>query len=434
MSVAKPSFLRSALLTYGTQLLLLPLSLGAAALQARLIGPAGRGQVSLLVTAVALTSLFLGLGLAGSITFHVASGKVVPRGLVTVLTKYLAGVVLVLALGIALVHRLGGGTALIGSLEPTRAYPVLLALVSLGLVNGWLAATLSARGAFASLNSVSLAVGLVPICIYAAVMTSGPAHAPVEFVFLALVSAEVARLVLLFAAVRVAERGFQPGPTNEPLRSLIAYSGLAFACDIVQFLTYRADVWIIRGFRGDTELGQYSLAVSLAELTLLAAGAFSTVLFPRVPTLARSEAIRTTTRVGALTLVTTAAIAAVGFALAIPLVPRLFTEAFRPSVALLGILLIGVVPMSLAKILGNYFGGTGQLKVNLAAAIVGMVVCLTGDLLTIPRFGATAAAVCTVVAYSVFTAILLIAFVARSGQSLRSLAAGLRVTTGGLQP
>lgn len=430
MSVARPSFLRSALLTYGTQLLLLPLSLGAAALQARMIGPAGRGQVSLLVTAVALSSLFLGLGLAGSITFHVASGKVIPRGLVGILSKYLAAVVILFGLGIALVHRLGGGSALIGSLEPTRAYPVLLALVSLGLVNGWLAATLSARGAFASINTVSLGVGLVPICIYAAVLTAGPDEAPIDFVFLALVSAEVARFGLLFTAVRVVERTFQPRPFSEPLRSLIAYSGLAFACDIIQFVTYRADVWIVRGFRGDTELGQYSLAVSLAELTLLAAGAFSTVLFPRVPTLERGEAIRTTTRVGALTLVTTAAIAGVGFALAIPLVPRLFTEAFRPSVNLLGILLIGVIPMSLAKILGNYFGGTGQLRVNLAAAVVGMVVCLTGDFLTIPRFGATAAAVCTVVAYSVFTAILLLAFIARSGQSLRNLAEGLRVTGG----
>lgn len=431
MSAPRPTFLRSALTTYGTQLVLLPLSLGATALQARLIGPAGRGQVSLLVTTVALSTLFLGLGLTGSITFHVSSAKITPRALVGLLSKFLVGAIAVFALVVAGIHALGGGGLLVGSLAPLSAYPVLLALFPLGLVNGWLTAVLAARSAFSSINRVSLFVGLVPISIYGTVLVWGQASSPIEFVLGALVAAEVLRCLLLLAAARVAEQAFPPSAGAEPLRSLISYSALAYACDTIQFVTYRADVWIIRSWRGDAELGHYSLAVTLAELTLLAAGAFSTVLFPRVPTLERTEAIRTTTRVAAFTLVATAFIAVAGFALAVPMIPRLFTEAFRPSISLLGVLLLGVVPMSLAKILGNYFGGTGQLKVNLFGAATGMVVCLTGDLLTIPRYGAFAAAVCTAVAYAVFTTVLAIAFVVRSGQSLSELLASMRPAASG---
>jgi O-antigen/teichoic acid export membrane protein len=291
-------------------------------------------------------------------------------------------------------------------------------LFAFALVNGWLTAVLVARRAFSRVNRASLIAGALPAIVYSIALAAvgrseQPAPSTVTFVLSVMVLVETFRCVGLSLGVRQVEEATSSHEAPR-LRALLTYSLLAFAADTIQYFTYRADLWIMKAARPDAELGQYSLAVTLAELTLLAAAAFATVLLPHVPTVSPVEAVKTTARVATATLIATTAIAAIGFALAVPLLPVIFTRAFEPSVSLLGVLLLGVVPMSVAKILGNYFAGSGQLKVCLMAAIAGMVVCVTGDVLTIPTYGAMAAAACTAIAYGVFTLFLIVAFLRRS--------------------
>ncbi|MFT3714305.1 MAG: lipopolysaccharide biosynthesis protein [Archangium sp.] len=431
MSSDRKTFLAHALQTYGTQLVLLPLSLTASALQARLIGPTGRGQVAILLASVGFGSLLLGLGISSSVTFHVSSGQLTPGSLRPLLSRFLIGATALLVGIAAVLHLLGYEQWLIGSLPPAAGLVALTVLFALALINGWLTAVLSARRAFPRINRAALFAGLIPTTVYAIALAivgrrEVASAGTLSFVLGTMVSVELLRCGALSFGVTAVEQTSPPPSAAPHLKGLLAYSLLAYACDTIQYFTYRADVWVMKANRPEAELGHYSLAVTLAEMTLLAAGAFATVLFPHVTTVSPVEAVKTTARVAAVTLGATTVIAVVGFALAVPLLPIIFTESFRPSVQLLAILLLGVVPMSVAKILGNYFAGSRQLEVCLVAAIVGMVVCVSGDLLTIPRSGAVGAAICTSVAYGVFTMMLVVAFVRRSPIPVRELIQAIR--------
>lgn len=403
------SFFRAAITTYGTQLAVLPLSLAATAVQARLIGAGGRGQIAVLSAALAMSVLFIGLGLSGSISYHVAAGRFAWAPLRRPLLGAFAGMVAAFAGVVLLIAALGFGSRAFGPVDPVFKYTFLGVMFPLSLANGWRSAWHLGQKNFSAINRATFLAALVPLSGYWVALKLGLPAIPSTLVTLAL--AELVRgAVLALARPPTTQAVAQAAP----LHDLLAYSLLAYLCDAVQFLTYRADVWLVEAWRGETELGHYSLAVTLAELALLAATALGTVLFPTVATQSPQEAHQTAAKVARASLGVTLAVGVVGFALAVPLLPRLFTAAFEPSVQLLGVLLIGVVPLGVAKVLGNYFAGRGRLRTNLAAALVGLVVCLTGDVLTIPRLGAVGAAASTAVAYASFCGVLLIAFAVES--------------------
>jgi len=63
------------------------------------------------------------------------------------------------------------------------------------------------------------------------------------------------------------------------------------------------------------------------------------------------------------------------------------------------ILIPGIFSLSLLALLSAYFAGKGKIKVNLYAAIIGLIVMVTGDFIFVPRYGILAAAVVSTVSY-----------------------------------
>jgi O-antigen/teichoic acid export membrane protein len=411
----KSEYVRSVAGTYGTRLVLLPLSLGASVLQARLLGPEGRGEVQLLTTTANIAVLYLGFGLATSIAFHVAAGKVSPSSLVAPLVRTLLATCAIMGTAILGLHAAGLSEHVIGTLPIGVSLPTLLGLFALLLTNAWLAAIAAARREFAFINRSSIAVVVVTTSCYALGIALGVPVSSTAYVAGVLVASELVRGALYAWRLLQVERGVPAQGLSVPLTAMISYSLLAYACDVVQFLTYRLDVWIVRYYRGDAELGQYALAVTLAEMVWLFAGALATVLFPHVPGMTKLAAIQLTLRVAAVSFAASTVIAGAGYALAVPLVPILFTEGFAPSVPMLGVLLLGSVPISVAKIVGNYIAGANALRLSLYSAVVGMVVCLSLDFLIIPARGALGAAAATSISYVVFTVVLTSLFVRHTG-------------------
>ncbi|MBL8915456.1 MAG: polysaccharide biosynthesis C-terminal domain-containing protein [Archangium sp.] len=408
----KPGLFRTIALTYGTQLLAMPLSLASSALQARVLGSAGRGQLSVLQTTVGIAVLYLGLGLPSAITYHLASKKVSLDQLKGPLSRYLvfATAALSAILGVLLITGLE--PKVLGHGATPRTIALVVALFTLTIHNAWMAAVLSSRRDFGAINRITLVAVAVPVAGYGLALALGTGGLdPLVIAFSVLLSNEFIKAVLYALRVWAPQATTAlVESTTHPIRVMIGFSLLAWACDSIQFLTYRLDVWLVSGYHGDSALGQYSLAVTLGEMVWLLASAIAAVFFPHVPTMERSVAIALTCRLAAFSFVASFGLALIGFLLSIPLLPIIFTAQFEPSVQLLGILLIGVVPYSIAKVVGNYLAGSGAMRFSLYSALVSMVVCVTLDLIFIPRFGAIAAAGATATAYCVFTAVIVESF------------------------
>lgn len=414
----RPGLFRSIASTYGTQLFVLPMSLGSSVLQARLLGPEGRGQLSLISATVGVAVLYLGLGLPSALTFHVASNKVSPSQLRRPLALFVMMSLAVLSLSLLALIVAGKSEVVLGGLPLTVTVPAVLGLFSLATHNGWMTAILLGKREFSVINRVTMLGVVVPVSSYAVGLALKPLPlTPAAFAFCVLFATDLLKAALL--ARRVWSLDAVASTPNQavlaPLKMMVGYSLLAWACDAIQFLTYRVDVWLVRDARGDAELGHYTLAVTLAEMVWLLSSAMASVLFPHVPGLSRAAATHLTCRLAGFALVASTAIAAAGFGLSIPLLPVLFTSAFSPSVSLLGLLLLGVAPYSVAKIVGNSLAGSGAMRYSLYTAILGMVVCVSLDLLLIPRWGATGAAIATATAYLVFTTVI-VSFFRRHAQ------------------
>jgi O-antigen/teichoic acid export membrane protein len=96
----------------------------------------------------------------------------------------------------------------------------------------------------------------------------------------------------------------------------------------------------------------------------------------------------------------------VGSSLFLPLV---FGERFRPSVAIVWLLLPGTVALSLGRVAASDLSGRGKSGYSSVFSVNALVVTVVLDLLLIPRIGINGAAIASSVAYSTNAVLLLAA-------------------------
>ncbi len=195
----------------------------------------------------------------------------------------------------------------------------------------------------------------------------------------------------------------------------------------MQFLTYRFDMWVIDAYHGAAELGRYALAVSLAQLVWIVPTAVARVLFPYAAMMERVDGSLLAWRAARVALAVSGLVAIVGWIGSELFLTTLFGEDFADVPLLLGVLLLGVVPYSVAKVLGTYLAGTNAVGVNVAASALVLAVTVGIDLLLIPTTGAMGAAWATALSYVLYTCALLAIFLRRHPLTSRALFSGWRL-------
>src|SRR5262249_27350554 len=85
------------------------------------------------------------------------------------------------------------------------------------------------------------------------------------------------------------------------------------------------------------------------------------------------------------------------------------------------VLLIGCIPFTLCVVLAAALAAVNRQSVNLTASAAGLLVTIVLDLLLIPRFGMTGAAVASAASYIVTTAVVARAFSRIGSVPLRSI-------------
>jgi O-antigen/teichoic acid export membrane protein len=167
---------------------------------------------------------------------------------------------------------------------------------------------------------------------------------------------------------------------------------------VTQFLQHRVDILLVAHFLPLREVGQYSVAVGVAELLWNVPNTVASVLMPHVAGSSDEHAKHLTSLFCRSALGLTAALAvAVGAAssLAIPwLLP-----AFRSSVPLIWMLIPGVVAASVFKILSSDFNGRGRPLETFRPAAIALTVSVTAGIVVVPRYGVAGAACVTSAAY-----------------------------------
>ena len=194
------------------------------------------------------------------------------------------------------------------------------------------------------------------------------------------------------------------------LREFVRYGVKGYLGNIIQFLNYRIDMFLVAYFLDVTAVGYYAIAVIMAEKLWIVPQSMATVLFPRVSGIEEAQANKLTPKISRHSFFIVFIMSIVILIFAKPFISFLFGPSFLPSIKPLIILLPSIVAFSLVKVLASDLAGRGKPEFNTLASCVSLAVNIPLNLLLIPRFGIAGAAFATTVAYILATLVTIVAF------------------------
>lgn len=372
-------------------------------LTARILGPEGKGLyvMALLVPTLVVNALTLGIGNAGA--YYIARRE---RDVATVIGTSLAIVLpagLVCTLAFEWLQVLGLWDSPAISLIAVAAWSIPPILGFSMLRHAMLG--MQRYGTFNVLNILER--GSVLLCLLGGFLARG---ADVRlfcllFVIASYASFLVAAVLGWLAAGRRwrVDAGYARQALHYGLRGHVGW--------LAELLNYRLDMLLVHALAGARELGIYSAAVSLAETLWILSTCISVVLMPRLAS-ARQESTATTAVACRLTLPITLLGAVVLAVTAGPLLRVLYGPLFAPSLQPLWLLLPGVVALSVVKILSADFGARNRPGIVSMVSWISLGATIALDVLLIPGFAASGAAVASSAAYTLST-IVAVAFYRR---------------------
>jgi O-antigen/teichoic acid export membrane protein len=222
-----------------------------------------------------------------------------------------------------------------------------------------------------------------------------------------LIVADLATLSLAWS--RLIRRGFfrDAGRPSKQLARVIASYGLrAQTGGVISLLNLRLDFIILSVLTGPAVLGVYAVASKFAELVRVPGMAVTYVLYPRF---AKAGFVKATAWARGLLLkagLITAATVAPLWLTAGFVVPTVYGSQFDKAVLPAQIILLGLLSYGVGAVITGYLYGVGRPGQNSLAVGAGLVVTVVLDVLLIPPFHATGAAVASAVAYTVNTLVL----------------------------
>lgn len=201
---------------------------------------------------------------------------------------------------------------------------------------------------------------------------------------------------------RRSDRQPEPCISRDETRPFLRFGLSVWLGSITGILATRLDQLIMSSIASPRDLGLYAAAANVGEISLFAMAALSTVL------LAVESASSDDSRVARVIRVTTAGqvvLAAIAVPTARWWLPALFGPEFRDAVPSAAILIIASAILAPASVAGAALTARGRPLVRSLALTLMVVVNVPLVLVLVPAYGATGAAVSTLVANAIFYAV-----------------------------
>jgi O-antigen/teichoic acid export membrane protein len=393
-AAGRPSFARSALLTYGTQVLAAFLSLANVLVIARALGAEGRGHVAFLTAIAWLTASLSTLGIQEANANLAAAEPATRRSLATnsVLLSLLLGGCTVAALAalIAVVPAVGGDA------DPTLRW-LTFAFVPVIILQFLLRFLVQADYGFAVANAAYLLAPITNVLVNGLFAAFGALS--VGTAVTVWLVGQALEVVILACYLQLRLAGFGR-PDLGLVKRALGFGMKAHAGRVMQLGNYRLDQWLLGAISGPRELGLYSVAVAWAEALWYLPTALAYVQRPDLVRAKADEARQRAAAVFRAAAVVTGVSALVMIVAAPLLCVGVFGSDFRGSIDDLRVLVAGAFGMMALKLFGNALVARGRPVLQSIAIGAGFVCTVVLDILLIPPLGGLGAALASTLAYS----------------------------------
>ena len=231
----------------------------------------------------------------------------------------------------------------------------------------------------------------------------------------------IAALLLFTIATMRRHVDFRPRVDWKAMKAQVSFGSRSHFGWILQALNHRLDVFMIAAMVGTGGVGHYLVGVNLAELTWWVPLALGTVLFPKAAAMDSESNFEMSAVACRRTLVVTL-LAGLGLlAVAPTAIPLVYGGSFVPSVTVFLILLPSGLFYTIHKVLGSSLSAYGMPQATLYAGLISLPLTVGLNVLMIPRWGITGAAIASDIAYAVNATVILALFVHASKLSLRKI-------------
>ncbi|MGN6868367.1 MAG: oligosaccharide flippase family protein [Solirubrobacteraceae bacterium] len=382
---------------------------------ARLLGPADRGLLALMLSLSGIAVAVGAVGQPAAVTYFSSRKDADQRAILGNTTVHAAVLAAILVPFTLLLHEQIADAFGRGNGGLTWVLAAALAPVTF---LGWTAGNqLVGMLRFGLFNALTIAAVVAEtIAIFVLIWGFGLGVAG------GIIAMGISSLVTIAGSLRPILGSLRPRLDRALERRMLHYGWRVQVGVIFQAVNYRLDVIIMQLFRPLSQVGYYVVAQTIAELVITLATAFQSSVLP-LSSHYEGDARRSRVTVGALhhhaILAGAAVLANAVFGSA--LILFLYGPEFHPAIVPMLVLLPGIWFLGLGLVIQSDLAGRGRpgLSSAMAALAAGATVIL--DFALIPPFGVIGAAVASVAAYTFFGIASLIALSRVSGIGAREL-------------
>ncbi|UCD84847.1 MAG: flippase [Deltaproteobacteria bacterium] len=402
-------------ITFITRILQLVLGIGSSIVVARVLGPNGKGVYSLAILLPSLLMTFGSFGIGQASVFYIgkkqyALDEILGNNVMLSFSLGIVGLLVGLIIVVFLSESLFPGVAKI------YIYLALL-LVPLGFFLTFINYILLGLQKIKEFNFINILQSFTFLIILFAFLLTFKFGVKATIIANVL-SCFVGAIVLFYLAKRSVGK-FYLFFNKSYLKEAFKYGFKVYLGNIIGFLHYRIDIFLINIFLNPLAVGFYSIAVALAEKIWLVSQSAGLVLFPRVSSETDEKRLKELTPVVCRNVLLITSMGALFlFFLGRMLIIMFYSERFSDSVWPLQILLIGAVTMGGWRILANDLYGRGKPELNIYISLISTVLNIILNILWIPEFGIAGAAWATSVSYTFAFIVILIVYKRISGNSV----------------
>jgi len=402
-------------ITFTTRVLQLFIGIGTSIIIARVLGPQGKGIYSLAILLPMLIINFGNLGIGQASIFFIGKKKyplqdILSNNILFSIYFGVAGGVLGLVISYFLGSKLFPGVSIRYLLIVSIMIPFIFFI---NFINSILLGTQKIKE-YNFINILQSALALILLLFFLLIL-----NLMVIGAIVATILSYLFALIVLFHIMKKIVGIHIKKKNTAYLKDTLRYGSKVYIGNIIQFLHYKIDIFLINLFLNPISVGYYSISVSLAEKIWLISQSAGTVLFPKVSSETDPVQLKEFTPfIFRTVLVITFSAAIILFFVGRLLIVLFYSSKFSPSIKPFQILLIGTVTMGGWKILANDLYGRGKPEVN---SLVSVLTNVLLNIIWIPKFGISGAAWATSISYTLSLLAIIVVYSKISENKILSL-------------
>ena len=369
-------------------------------LLSRLTGVAGYGLLSLMIANATIFNLLSGLGADAGIGYHTATDDLPVTKIISFLFSIIFLQLVLLSIAEIISFSLTGHLWLLRSTDVKQWWLGFVFFISISLVEKF-TALFNGKQLFARCNKILLVSNALMLMIFIILWFWFDVGSVYFYISVYVLFNLLQALFLIISWRLIRGNKFSWNKFEKKDVSIFfSYSLMAFITNVIQFFAYRIDYWFVDHYRGEQELGWYSLAVRTAQMFWILPLLFASVIFPSVAgNKQQYDDGRLLALIRGLNFLNIISGVILFFA-STSVIPFLFGTSYNNSIELFQILLPGVILFCIATILAAYFAGMKKLEINFWGSFLCFITILLLDITLIPSIGMKGAAIASSVGYS----------------------------------